>query len=175
MIGERGAGKTHLANIWAGRLGASIMLSASDVFGAWYNISSSNTEQKYFVLEDIDRINDELLLFYMYNAILERGLYLLMTTKSHPLRWEFSLPDLKSRVATMNFINIEKPSDEVIIIALENILKQRGLQISQDCSGYLVKRIERSYESINYWAEQIDFALGNGRKITLPMLRELMK
>jgi chromosomal replication initiation ATPase DnaA len=174
LVGEVGAGKTYLSNIWATRMNASVIRSAADVFDAWYDISSPSLEQRYFVLEDIDKINNELLLFYIYNTILEKESYLLMTTRTHPMRWDISLPDLKSRIATMNFVSIKKPSDETIIEIMSDLLLRRGLRIPLDCSEYLVKRIERSYEAITHWVERIDSALGNKRKITMPRIRELV-
>jgi chromosomal replication initiation ATPase DnaA len=175
LVGEKGSGKTHLANVWAKRLNASVMSATSDIFAMWYEISSPDSDQMYFVLEDIDRIDDELLLFYIYNTILEKNAHLLMTTRTHPLRLGLSLQDLKSRMATVNFVSIERPSDEVVVKIMSSSLMRRGINIPEDCSEYIVKRIERSYESINYWVDKIDCTVGNCRKVTLPFIRDLIK
>jgi chromosomal replication initiation ATPase DnaA len=151
------------------------MSATSDIFAMWYDISSPDSEQMYFVLEDADCIGDELLLFYIYNTILEKRAYLLMTTRTHPLRWDLSLPDLKSRIATVNFINIERPSDDVVIEIMSSALRRRGINVPHDCSEYIVRRIERSYESINCWVKRIDSTVGNSRKVTLSFIRDLMK
>ena len=65
LVGEKGSGKTHLANIWAERLNADIINSSDDVFNKWYAIASAENEQKYFVLDEADKILDDVLLFYI--------------------------------------------------------------------------------------------------------------
>ena len=65
LIGENGAGKTHLAHIWADRLGAE-MVRSFDILNKWYDIASVENHQKYFVLDDADTLNDDILLFYTF-------------------------------------------------------------------------------------------------------------
>ncbi|MDR0630439.1 MAG: hypothetical protein LBF70_00110 [Holosporales bacterium] len=175
LVGESGSGKTHMANIWASRLNADIIDSKSNVFDKWYNISSSNSGQKFFVLNDADKIKEEILLFYVYNTIIEKDAYLLMTAKTNPSYWKLSLPDLKSRITTINVVNIEKPNDKAIIEIMDKMLKQRGIKMQYECLKYISKRIERSYESINYWVKQMDSSVSTNKTLTLSTIRKLMK
>ncbi|MDR1034547.1 MAG: hypothetical protein LBL32_01265, partial [Holosporales bacterium] len=112
LVGEGGAGKTHLANIWATRVSADVIKSYSDIFSRWYELSSTEITQKYFVLDDADQIGDDILLYYIYNTIKEKNIHVLMTAQNPPARWNIKLPDIRSRISTINVINIHGPNED---------------------------------------------------------------
>jgi chromosomal replication initiation ATPase DnaA len=176
LVGESGSGKTHLSYLWALRQNAEIIYSSkNNVFNTWYNISSSEDPQRYFVLDDADQLNDDILLFYIYNTIKEKDCYLLMTAKSHPNRWGLSLSDIKSRVSTINVINIKKPNDEAIVSMIEKMLLQRGISIKENVAKYISQRIERSYNSINNCVKQLDNKITDRKsKLSIQSVKEIL-
>jgi chromosomal replication initiation ATPase DnaA len=176
IVGESGSGKTHLANIWAARFGADVISATSGVFEKWYELVVADLESRYFVLDDADQIDEEILLFCIYNTILEKDAYLLMTAKTAPALWGLKLLDLKSRISTINVINIKRPDDKTMAEIMDKMLRQRGIQATRECVEYIVNRIERTYSAMNYWVRRIDASLGRGRnkKMTLARVRGLM-
>ncbi len=155
LIGEKGAGKTHLAHIWADRLGAEF-LKPENAFSQWYDLANAESNQKYFVLDDADMLGDDILLFYIFNTIREKNAYLLMTSKQYPNKWELKFEDIKSRLATVDSIRIQKPNEKAMVSIIEKMLRQRGLIATHEIVEYLANRIERTYESICYWVNKID-------------------
>ncbi|MDR2666836.1 MAG: hypothetical protein LBB34_01810 [Holosporales bacterium] len=156
LVGEKGAGKTHLANIWAERMNAYIMNPPLNVFDRWYNTLFECEEQRFFVLDDADEVEEEMSLFYIYNTIKDKNAYILMTAKTPPNKWKLSLNDVKSRVSTMNVIQIQRPDEDAMKLILKKMFSQRGILVKDNIVDYIVNRIERSYESINYWINRID-------------------
>ncbi|MDR0942720.1 MAG: hypothetical protein LBM19_03885 [Holosporales bacterium] len=176
LVGEKGSGKTHLANIWAARQNAEIISSLDEAFNKWYDISSSDVPQKYFVFDDADELNDDVLMFYIYNTIKAKNAYLLMTAKTYPYKWNLKLSDVKSRMSTVNIIRIQRPNEKAISSIIEKMLLQRGIPAKKPIIEYIANRIERSYESINYWIKQIDEKLTDEKsKISLKFVKTIIK
>ena len=174
LIGGNGAGKTHLAHIWADRLGAE-MVRSFDILNKWYDIASVENHQKYFVLDDADELEEDILLFYIYNTIKEKNAYLLMTAKQYPNKWNLKFEDIKSRLSTISIIKIQKPNETAMYSIIEKMLLQRGIQVKLNVIEYMTNRIERSYESINYWINQIDSKLINRKsKLSIQFVKEIL-
>ncbi len=174
LIGGNGAGKTHLAHIWADRLGAE-MVRSFDILNKWYDIASVENHQKYFVLDDADELEEDILLFYIYNTIKEKNAYLLMTAKQYPNKWNLKFEDIKSRLSTISIIKIQKPNETAMYSIIEKMLLQRGIQVKLNVIEYMANRIERSYESINYWINQIDSKLINRKsKLSIQFVKEIL-
>lgn len=174
IVGEKSSGKTHLAHIWADRLGADFMTSSA-IFNKWYSIASEENPQKYFVLDDADELHEDLLFFYLYNTIVEKKAFLLMTAKRYPNNWDLKFEDIRSRISTVDVVRIQKPNESAMNSIIDKMLLQRGIQSSQNVIEYISNRIERSYESINYWIKEIDSRLRkSGTKLNLPLVREIL-
>ncbi|MDR1391470.1 MAG: hypothetical protein LBI95_03880 [Holosporales bacterium] len=175
LVGEKGAGKTHLSTIWANKLNAKIVTSSNNIFSEWYGISETN-EQRYFVLDDADEINDDLLLFYIYNTIREKNSYLLLTSKTPPSKWGLKFEDIRSRVATINVIKIQSPNEAAMISIIKKMLLHCGIKTDEKIVSYIANRIERSYESINYWINQFDTTLKRKQsKFSIKFIKNFIK
>jgi chromosomal replication initiation ATPase DnaA len=174
LVGEKGAGKTHLATLWATRQNAEIINATDDGFSQWYHISLENPSQKFFVLDDADELRDDVLLFYIFNTIKSQRAYLLMTAKACPCAWQLGLEDVKSRLTTANVIKIQRPTEAAMNYIIEKMLLQRGIRASPAIIEYIANRIERSYESINYWILQIDqYLISKKAKISINNVRRM--
>ena len=175
LVGTKGSGKSHMSEIWANRFGADVIYASSGtVFDKWFDISSSEINQKYFVLDDADELKDDVLLFYIYNTIKEKSAYLLLTAKTPPAYWDIKLLDVKSRFNTINVINIYSPNEEAFTSIIKKMFLQRGVNINDSIISYIAKNVERSYESINYWVKQIDDAILREEKITLSYIKSII-
>ena len=171
LVGETGAGKTHLAHIWADKMEAKWFRNVD----IGYETISNEFEQisnKFFVLDDADEVTDEFLLFYLFNVIKSSEAYLLLTAKSYPNTWKFSLEDIRSRLATVDIVQINKPNDATISLIISKMLFQRGLMASDDVITFIANRIERSYSSISYWLNRIDTSLID-RKLSIHSIKSL--
>ena len=171
LVGETGSGKTHLAHVWADRLGAKFLTSANieDM------LLSETVTHPYYVLDNADNISDDILLFNIYNKIKEMDAYMLMTAQRYPAKWDTKYNDVKSRLKTIDIITIKKPNEVAINKILDQMLLQRGIICTSDVITYITNRIERTYESMIYWVNRIDeFRQTMHGKMTLKAVREVL-
>jgi chromosomal replication initiation ATPase DnaA len=176
LVGENGSGKTHLSMMWATRLNADIFsLRRGNIINGWLDLSGSSS-QKFYVLDDADELDDDMLMFYIYNTIKAKNAFLLMTAKTYPTIWPVKLRDVKSRMSTVNVVRIQKPDEMAVPLIIEKMLYQRGLSICDGVAQYISTRIDRSYESISYWIGVIDSKLiGKKMKVSLALIRSILR
>ncbi len=97
LTGPQGAGKSHLAQIWAAEAGAQVApaqtLARADL--------PDLAQGLRVVVEDADRIAGdaaaETALFHLHNLLGTDG-RLLLTARAAPSHWRLTLPDLASRM-----------------------------------------------------------------------------
>lgn len=173
LVGEHESGKTYLAHIWAEKMGATWFRNVD----MCYDTISSEFEQisnKFFVLDNADEVKNEFLLFYLFNIIKSSGAYLLLTAKNYPNTWDLELEDMRSRLSTVDVIQINKPNDAAISLIISKMLFQRGLIAPDDVITFIANRIERSYASIAYWINRIDTSLiDRNHKLSIHSIKSL--
>ena len=152
LIGEKFSGKTHLINIFLEKFGG-------------IKIESKKFDNEYLkkikvyqniVLEDLEEIYDENLLFTFLNIIDQDNKYLITTSKNPITNFDFKLKDLKSRSSNFLLINVEKPDDELIFALILKNLSDRQISIEKKLIDYVIKRIDRSYSKIFDFIYKID-------------------
>lgn len=162
LYGEKGCGKTHLAHLFSNHIQKARNLTEQDI------ISFSET----VVLEDIDEIQDEALLFHAFNYVRENGIFLLMTARRMPF---FKLPDLKTRMNSVLSIAIHAPDDTLILSILCKLFNERQVQVEPEVMAFLLKHMERTYDSLRQIVEEVDkISLQKKHRITIPLLKEAL-
>jgi chromosomal replication initiation ATPase DnaA len=125
-------------------------------------------------LDDADREDDEPI-FHLWNRAREEKKPLLLTASLPVAEWGVILPDLKSRLAASLLLQIGPPDEVMIEGLLQQYFAKRGLSISQDSLGYLVKRMERSYHNVELLAQKMDkIAIERKKPITLAIAKAAM-
>ena len=175
LVGEASSGKTHLSKLWATQHSADFLTADSDIFSKWISIASGESEQKHFVLDDADLIEDDILLFYIYNTIKEKNAYLLLTAKKNPCEWALSLPDVQSRISTISILSINRPNEDAEIFIIEKMLLQRGILAKENVVEYIANTIERTYEAMNYWINKIDRSTEKGQKVSMQSVKKIIQ
>ncbi|GAB5488140.1 MAG: DnaA/Hda family protein [Parasphingorhabdus sp.] len=123
------------------------------------------------VLDDAEREDDEPV-FHLWNLAREEGRPLLLTSSRPVAEWGVSLPDLQSRLAASLLLEIGPPDERMIEGLLQQYFAKRGLSISQDALGYLIKRMERSYHNVELLAQKMDkIAIERQKSITLAIAK----
>ncbi len=141
LAGPKGSGKTHLARAWAAGANA-LALNQGGLASAPDSASSS----KAFLFEDIgETALDETALFHLINSIRQHGGFLLLTSKLRPASWNFSLPDLNSRLQSATVVEIAEPDDALLLSVLAKLFADRQVLVEPNVSEYLVTRMERSF------------------------------
>ena len=172
VCGPTGSGKSHLAS-------ALKTLSHGFIIEA-KNLEESKlddiTENKCLIIEDIHKFKSEKLLLHIYNLMVERKNNLMFTSNLPISNINFKLLDLKSRILSMPQINIGLPDDELLKNLLIKQFADKGVLVDFEVINYLIKRIDRSFESIIKMVSRINtLSLEKSKKITIPFLKNVFK
>lgn len=174
LIGPHGAGKSHLAQVWAGEAGARV-LAARDLAGA----DLPGLAARPVVVEDAEAIAGDLAaetaLFHLHNLAGESRSPLLMTGTGRPARWPFALPDLASRVQAAPVATLEAMDDDLLAALLHKLFADRQLGVSPALVTWLVRRIDRSFAEAQRVVAALDArALAAGRPVTRQLAAEVL-
>ena len=171
IIGEKFSGKTHIINIFLEKF-KGIKISSKKLDNEF--LKKIKIYQN-IVLEDLDEVVDENLLFTFLNIIDQDNKYLIITTKKPITNIEFKLKDLKSRSSNFLLLNIEKPDDELIFALILKNLSDRQISIEKKLIDYVIKRIDRSYSKIFDFIYKIDeISLKKKKSIDLKIIKEAL-
>ncbi|MFN3892102.1 MAG: HdaA/DnaA family protein [Beijerinckiaceae bacterium] len=173
LLGPTGAGKSHLAAIWAQRARARVLSAASLPLADLPAIASAGA----VLLEDADRAPlAEAELFHLINLIQSGQGHLAITARAWPDAWGVGTKDLLSRLRLAPAIEIGEPDDPLIRAVLVKLFLDRQLVVDTSVVEYLAVRIERSLDAARKVVEILDKeALAAGRPITRPMAAEVLR
>lgn len=175
LIGPAGAGKTHLAHVWAAAAGARI-IAARDLDGA----DIPALCQTPVAIEDVpaiagDRAAEEAL-FHLHNMVLAEGRHLLVTADKPVLAWGLTLPDLLSRMQGTQSVTLEQPDDQLLTALVTKMFADRQIMPSPDAIAYMVSHMDRSFDAARALVSQIDrAALDQKRPVNRALAIEVMK
>lgn len=172
LIGPAASGKTHLARVWQALSGAAL-LSPEGLDMASLETRGEGTA---LIVEDVDRAGyDEKALFHLLNVAREKRLYVLLTARDAPNRFDCSLPDLRSRLNALPAIRIGAPDDALLKTVMLKHFADRQLAIDPKSLDFLALHIDRSLAAAALAVAAVDrAALASGRKISRQLVAEAL-
>ena len=172
LTGPEGAGKSHLAAIWAETTGARFL--AGRALGQADLHASLSTGA--LVLEDLAGSDiDERRLFHLLNLAREEGAFVLVTARTAPAGWALQIPDLASRLRALPAVELGPPDDVLLRAVLVKLFADRQLAVEENLVGYLSVRIERSFAAAQHIVQRLDDeALRRQRPVSRVMAAEIM-
>ena len=167
LIGPGGAGKTHLANIWAEEHGAN-RIQARDL--PKVDLPSLAAAGKV-VVEDAQQIGGdaaaEQAMFHLHNLLIPGG-HLLITANTPPRDWGLGLADTLSRLQSAGVTKINAPDDALLAGVLTKLFTDRQLMIAANLIPYLLARMPREIGAARALVAEMDArALADGRPLSL--------
>ena len=173
LVGPAGAGKSHLAAIWAERAGARV--AAARALDRSNPLAALATGA--LVLEDLTPGEfDEPALFHLLNLAREESAYLLITASSQPAGWLTGLPDLASRLRAIPVVTLSAPDDELLRAVLVKLFADRQLAVDESLVSYLMTRLERSFPAARAAVERLDReAMQRKRPVSRALAAELYR
>ncbi|MDC7787776.1 chromosomal replication initiator DnaA [Rhodoplanes sp. TEM] len=141
LAGPEGAGKSHLAAVWAERAGARILPAAALGEAGGPDALAAGA----LVLEDVRSGVDEVALFHLLNLARDQGTWLLLTVAAPPAGWTLRLPDLHSRLRAMPVVQVAPPDAALLRAVLVKLFADRQLAVDEGLLTWLERRIERSF------------------------------
>lgn len=173
LTGPVGSGKTHLANIWAARMGARLLevqalgtAPSEDIWG----------EGACAVLENLDEVRDEKALFHLLRFVETTQRCLLLTSRALPRDLPLGLPDVKSRLSATQMIAIEAPDDTLLAALLAKGFADRQWKVATRVIDYIVPRTERSCAAIQKLLLKLEENVAtNNSEITTAVVKPLVE
>ncbi len=165
ICGPAGCGKSHLAAIWAERVGAIPLHGAEAAFADPIELEGRP------VLLDIAQDADDETLFHLINLAQQDGGALLMVSRPSPRRWQVEVPDLRSRLDAVRVIAMEAPDDVVLSAILSARFAERSIAPGEGVIDYLVMRIDRSAAAAAAVVDRLD---AEHRPVTRALARQVL-
>ncbi|WP_413872054.1 chromosomal replication initiator DnaA [Albidovulum sp.] len=171
LIGPEGAGKSHLAQVWATETGAVVLEAAA--------LPDLPPEALAVVVEDAEKVAGdeaaETRLFHLHNHVLARGGRLLITASAPPRSWGLVLPDLASRMEATALAGIAPPDDRLLSAVLVKLFADRQIAVAPSLIPWLVNRMDRSFAAARAMVAELDTrALARGGPVTREIAREVL-
>lgn len=177
LAGERAAGKSHLASVFAARTGG--RFADADALATTPSAELMQPDVP-LILDDADRTmgrdDIEQALFHLLNHVATQRGRILMTATAPPARWPVALKDLASRLRALPVATIGAPDDALMAGLLVKLFADRQLDVAADAVPYMVARMERSFAAARELVAEVDRrALAERRRVTLPLVRAVMR
>ena len=167
IFGPKKSGKTFLLTVFE-RKNSFLRVSANTLNK---ESVSSVLSQERLIIEDVEENTDEELLFLLFNEFKNNNKYLVFSSTQDTSRISFQLQDLLSRFKSILNLEISNPSDALLCSVLMKQLSEKQIIIKKELITHTIKRIERSYDSVNKFAAMIDEeSLKNKKKIDLKLI-----
>jgi DnaA-homolog protein len=181
LWGARGAGKTHLLQA---------LCAAAGERAAYFPVSRDAAlppdalqgfeSAPLLCIDDVDAVAGdgawERALFRIFNEVSELHGRLVFAAALPPRQAEWVLDDWRSRAAACVVYQVRELDDRGRVEALRLRAAQRGLQLPQETSEYLLKRMPRDLPSLLRVLDDLDEAsLVAQRRLTIPFIRDALE
>lgn len=172
LIGPEGAGKSHLAQVWAGAESARVVAAAELA-------ALPLPDPAPLVVEDADRIAGdraaEVALFHLHNHMLSGRARLLITARAAPRSWGLTLPDLASRMEATASAQLLPPDDALLAAVLVKLFADRQIAVAPALIPWLVQRMDRSFAAARRLVAELDArSLARGGPVTRALAAEIL-
>lgn len=174
ILGPEGSGKSHLAQIWAARVGAHVV-RPGDLTEAMLTDDSAAA----WAIEDLhlaQTARHETLLFHLHNAAEAASKPLLMTGRGRARDWDFHLNDWQSRVLGTAAVLLEPPDDGLLQAVLLKQFADRQIAAPPTLVHWLIPRMERSFGAVTRMVAALDArSMAEGKPVSRKMAAALLE
>lgn len=174
LVGPAGAGKSHLARIWADLASATVLDAHGLVDADLEHLSLTPVcvENAHGIAGDTAGQNA---LFHLHNLMAEAGNSLLVTARNEPHRWGLTLADIESRLQAAQLVRLDEPDDGLLAAVLIKQFEDSQIAIDPKVVHYLLDRMDRSFLAARRLVRTLDrAALEHRRPITVPFARRVL-
>ena len=169
IVGEKKSGKSFILQLFRKK----------NQFN--YINNKEDFEKKYDELFLVDKlildgfqINEDKF-FSLINHFILHKKYLIISSREPLTMLEIKLLDLKSRLKEFLLIEIQNPSDDLIYSLILKYFSDNQIVIKKNLVEYIVKKIDRSYSSIEKFLIKLnDQSIIKKKKIDYKLINEVL-
>jgi DnaA family protein len=181
LWGARGSGKTHLLQAVCAQAGGS---AAYFPLGRQSELPPESLlgyeRCGVLCLDEVDAVAGERAweeaLFRVFNEAADLGTRLVFAAAAPPRQPSWALEDWRSRAAACVVYQLHELDDAGRVEALRRRAAQRGLELPQETSDYLLRRMPRDLPTLLGILDRLDEAsLIAQRRLTVPFIRDALE
>ena len=177
LYGPPACGKTHLAAVWGEKSGAAC-IDLKNLNDA--SVRDMANASRHVLIEDADgligNLEAEKGLFHLYNLFKEEGRTMLVTLEEPPVRRNFALPDLASRLRAAPTVAVREPDETLLAAVLVKLFNDRQVRVDDGIIQYILARMERSFQAARDIVDAADkVALKEKRAINSALIKNLFE
>jgi chromosomal replication initiation ATPase DnaA len=172
IFGPSGSGKTHLANILNKKINTAFV-NAPDINN---NFLSKVKKVDCVIIDDYHNNIQENLFYSLINEVLQSNQHMLINSKIPINQTTTNLKDLNSRFKNFISLGIQMPTDELLRVIITKSFSDKQIEVNVRVLEFILKNIDRSYEKIFKFIEDIDIAsLSSGKSININLVKKVLK
>ena len=175
--GQQGSGKSHLLQAWVAQA-LQAGHEAAYVDAARMPLTDKAFEADYLAIDQAEKLNDEeqALLFAVFNRFRNSGKGFLLLSADVPPQQLLIREDLRTRMGYCLVYDVKPLSDQEKTAALADMAAARQLIVDPEIFTYLLNHWRRDMDSLVQMLDTLDnSSMMMGKRITLPLLRQLLK
>ena len=171
IYGPKGCGKTHLANIlnekmrvfiFKGKIISEILINSLDKIDC-------------LIIDNFEKFTDEDFFYSLINLLEQQNKYLIINSSKPIQHYKTSLKDLASRLDGFISIGIDLPNEELLRVIISKTFSEKQIEINNRNLEYIVKNIDRSYEKISKFINDVDNeSLSSGKMINIKLIKKIL-
>ncbi len=180
LSGSQYCGKTHLLNIFYNQhKEVTTFINQDDLTGV--NLNNFFDKNHFYILENIENIDNQELLLHIINCTLEKSSFLVLSSRNEIIDLKFGINDLNSRIKNIANPTIKSPNiDLVKILLIKNFAKKQLIVdskiINLIADNIINNNAANSYEKVFNIVKIIEFYCHeNHQKPTLMLVNRLIK
>ncbi len=169
VYGVGGVGKSHFLHVAAQQLGVPYFTPST--------LPTDPSTLQSAVVDDVHLLDAERqqVVFHLFNRVKEEGGILLLAAHV-PASGLTLLPDLSSRLCTLEQVEIALPKQEDMDVLLAKLAYDRQINLDPAVSKYLLTRAERAPAVIEAVLDKLDtLSLVKKQPVTIPLVRQVLE
>ena len=132
--------------------------------------------KKCIIIDNYNNNIDEKLFYSLLNEINQQNRYVLINSQKPIKKMKISLLDLKSRLDSFIDLGINLPTDDLLRVIITKAFSDKQIKVSVNVLEYILKNIDRSYEKISKFIEDLDDrSLSAGKSININLIKKVLK
>ena len=172
IFGPMGSGKTHLSKILEKKIKRVMIIDETKINDkAIQNLNSFDC----LIVDAFSNKIEENLLYSILNQTKQLDSFMVINSKFPLKKFEFKLPDLRSRINSFNFIGIDLPTDDLLKVIISKSFSDKQINLNPKITEYIIKNVERSYEKMFKFLSDLDkMSLSSGKSININLIKKVL-
>jgi chromosomal replication initiation ATPase DnaA len=171
IFGPKGCGKTHLSNIFLKKID-SFIIDAKDLNENQLKILKI---KKCIIIDNYQNNIDENFFYSALNLMNQTEKFVIINSIEPIRKTSIKLKDLRSRLDSFIDVGIGLPTDDLLRVIITKSFSDKQIEIDVKLLEYILKNIERSYDKIFQFTQDVDIAsLAAGKSINTNLIKKVL-